>query len=109
MSALREDGIQTFYQIEHFVEGSDNSWDLSNLDYFGTPLDWRDKNGFGACGDCWQQTGHHGTFDQGYGVLGMMDVVNRNKGHIFRLVKRTISVKTEQIAQACIQKETEAA
>ena len=106
---LREDGTKTFYQVEIFFgEGFGNSedrWAISHQ----PRKDWQEKHSFSACGDCWQETGHEGTYDEHFGFLAMIEHAQKNKGDIFRLVKRTVTMKTEQVGQCCVQKENEAA
>ena len=108
---LREDGTKTFYQVEIFFgEGFGNPEDRWGLAH-EPRKDWEEKHSFSACGNCWQETGHHGTYDEQFGFMAMIEHAQRksNKGHIFRLVKRTVTMKTEQVGQVCVQKENEAA
>ena len=89
---MREDGLYAIYQIQHYVERT-KKWDFSNLDHFGYP------EGFGARGDCWQETGVHGCFDLKTAQKGLdwIQKVNRiglDKDRKFRLVLVVTSRKT---------------
>jgi hypothetical protein len=103
MSALREDGTKTFYQVELLSTWRDNEWVLCQE----PRKDWKEKYSFSSNGDCWQETGHHGTYDKDWAFIAMLEHAKEedNKGNVFRLVKRTITLETEQVGQVCVQKE----
>lgn len=69
---MREDGLYAIYQIQHYVERT-KKWDFSNLDHFGYP------KGFGASGECWQETGVHGCFDLKTAKQGLQWIRKVNK------------------------------
>jgi hypothetical protein len=94
---LRNDGKYKIYMIRHLAEvgafGRDKSeWHFSNFDHFGTPI------GFSASGDCWQETGIHGTFDLETGLEGLRWIADKHRGTKFRLVKLTLTRQTETIS-----------
>ena len=95
---LRQDGEKVFYQIEHWGNPGGNpnreDWVLSSFDSFGTP-----HSDFQASGECWQETGHHGTYDPITGVGALQKIAKDNPGYKFRLVRRRLKQETELIAQ----------
>lgn len=92
---MRQDGTYTMYLIQHFSPKGfgqrEGVWCYSSLDHFGTP------KGFSASGDCWQQTGYHGTYREAEGMRGLFWIAKRNPGTQFRLVKVILSQLTEVI------------
>jgi hypothetical protein len=110
MGALRRDGTVTFYQIEMFEPARPNYRDYDEWILCHQPgEDWREKYSFSANGDVWQQAGHHGTFDRDWGFRAMLRHADLpdNRGNIYRLVERTISMKTVEIGKVCIQQPKE--
>lgn len=71
--ALRNDGKVEVYRIQTRTDTIKNSnWYYANLDHFGKP------KGFGADGECWQETGIKGTFSwddaiDGHSIFGSCD------------------------------------
>jgi len=88
---MRNDGTVTYYAIEVFLDRS-NKWANANLDHFGCPKD------FTASGECWQQTGFHGTFDRNVGLSAVQEIAGRNHGHSFRLIRRTMVRETTVVS-----------
>lgn len=89
---IRVDGNFTIYKIQHWSAGK---WVSSSLDHFGTPHILCASKGFSACGDCWQQTGVHGTFDLHAASEGLAWMTQEWPDHWFRIAKVTISQLTE--------------
>lgn len=93
---MRNDGLWTFFQIQHLQ--TDGAWMQSSFDYFGTPpfndgdVDRHLK--FSASGDCWQQTGQHGTYDQEYAEMCLRAMQKKHTETTFRLVLQVVSQKT---------------
>ena len=52
-----------YYTIE-YLSGSDNKWTGIGDNFFS--LREYEFGQFSACGECWQKTGKHGTFDLNY-------------------------------------------
>lgn len=102
---LRNDGKYEIYMIQHLAEvgafgHTKSEWHFSNFDHFGTPVCTgvcADK-GFSASGDCWQETGIHGTFDMEIGLQGLRWIADKHRGIKFRLVKLTLTRQTETIS-----------
>lgn len=93
MSALRKDGIATIYKIQTRSEGYKNGdWFNASLDNFGTPT------GFSAADECWQKTGHIGTFSKDEAVSGLKWIAEKNPGHEFRIAEQTIAQTTVEVA-----------
>ncbi|MDF2880223.1 MAG: hypothetical protein K0R54_780 [Clostridiaceae bacterium] len=93
---LRKDGNYEFYQIEEYQ----SKWDRWRLCHDRNYLPEYEHGEYSACGECWQEIGVHGIYDEEYArtmcnklnelaktkVLG--DVAEVTK---FRLVKINIS------------------
>lgn len=107
---IRIDGTFVIYKIQHLVPqaiGLQEKWVGSSLDHFGTPhvtgetrskgirKDWCTKNGFSACGDCWQTTGVTGTFELNAASEALAWMCQKWPQSQFRIVKVTISQTTE--------------
>lgn len=87
---LRTDGDYTIYVIEHLRQNdSIERWvrSIENEHYFG------------AAGDCWQETGIHGTFDLEEAKRAFLSIMNNRKllDRKFRLVRVRIHQSTEVV------------
>lgn len=87
---LRNDGLYTIFCIQHYVPeyGKPGAWVGSNLDHFHYP------EGFNASGECWQQTGVTGTFDQVEAIAGWKWLREKWPETQFRVVCVTASQHT---------------
>lgn len=89
---LFKDGTFKFYIIQHHQD--DGKWTQSNLDHFKIGKRWNDARdkvlepyrSFSACGECWQQTGEHGSFDKERAVQLLQNIRRHNPDHEFRIV-----------------------
>lgn len=82
---IRNDGKYEIYRLQHLWNHR-TKWvgSIENEEFFK------------ASGECWQQTGIHGTFDFDEAKKAFEEVVSRlEKNRKFRLVKVTISQSTE--------------
>jgi hypothetical protein len=91
---IRQDGKWLFFRIQHKMNGE---WVFSSFDHFGYPGDWKSTDGFGACGDCWQQTGEHGTYKRQLALDGAKELMTKHPGTEFRAVRINIAQKTTPI------------
>jgi hypothetical protein len=92
MNALREDGTVTIYKIMTRTDNySNGKWFEASLDHFGYP------EGFSASDECWQATGHHGTYFERQGKDGLYWLHNKHPDKDFQLVQQVISVKTSNV------------
>lgn len=88
---LRTDGCYKIYRIQHKQE--DGKWVYSSFDHFGYPGDWRSKEGFSACGNCWQETGVEGTYNRELAIKGAKELAAKHKMN-FRVVWVVLSQQT---------------
>lgn len=95
---------RTIYQIQ--FRASDARWYTCAdhiLDDNPTRLGdkpWSCTNGFHASGECWQETGIHGTYDLEYARRCLKRVRERDdKGWTFRIVRRRIVQKIEALQE----------
>ena len=96
---MRQDGTYTIYVIETMVPNyRDGEWFRASLDHFGYPP------GFTASGQCWQETGEHGTYSLDEAIEGLTWIANRHPGDYFRVVQEVISKKTTEISTLTIPK-----
>lgn len=86
---MRNDGDVTVFQIEHKSEAR---WYGTSFDYFGTP-----HEAFSASGQCWQETGIHGTYDAEIAEIALMRISRTWPETAFRLVRRRY-VRTTEVA-----------
>lgn len=99
MSMLREDGCVEIYKIQTKSAGyKQGSWFYASLDHFGYP------EGFSAADTCWQRTGHTGTFNKEEALAGLKWISNKHPGISFRIVKLTLTQKTQVV---CTNKENQ--
>jgi len=108
---LRQDGEYIIFIIQHKykdkkVEGWSNSGDCGQFFPNGpfTEKEWRTKHKeidyFNASGDCWQDTGVHGTYDLNEAFQLLVKVIQWAPEHRFRIARIEIKQKTEQVAEA---------
>ncbi len=81
---LWNDGDYLIYNIQH--KQKDGSWGDSSFAYFGQPIDYKRKDSFSACGECWQQTGIQGTYYLDAAKEGLKNIRKNNPKTTFRLV-----------------------
>ena len=84
---LRNDGKYVIYIIQH--KQKDCRWVQSSFDAFGTP-----DIAFSASGDCWQQTGVHGTFNLSIAEHALAMIRMKHMITQFRLAKVEITQET---------------
>lgn len=84
------DGTYTMYCLEHFYK--EEEWMGVSFDVFGTP-----HEAFSAGGRCWQETRVHGAYDLEDAVEGLRTIERQHPECEFRLVKITLSRKTEEV------------
>ena len=106
---IRNDGTYTIYQIQH--QQSDKKWVFTNLDTLEKPFSREDIfsepwRSFTACGECWQETGEHGCYDLKTSILFLLNIIERSPKKKFRLVKVSITQKTEHVLDIGPIKET---
>jgi len=97
---IRNDGTYTIYKIQH--QESDEKWVFTNLDAIGGSPSHEETfsepwKSFTACGECWQETGEFGCYDIQTGLLVLLNVIQRSPKRKFRLVKVSITQKTEHV------------
>ena len=100
---LRTDGLYGIYKIQHFQRGTDR-FVGSSFDYFGDAC-WKtgkhvamaDKSCMCSNGRCWQITGVHGTFRAASARWILRWLRLKHPTYEFRIVKVTVSQKTEPI------------
>ena len=80
MNYMRRDGEYTIYLIEEWDE-KHQRWERCSP---------RHPKGFDSCGECWQTTGIHGTFDYDQALDGA-GALQREFGGPFRVVVMEIS------------------
>jgi len=107
---LRKDGRYTIFKIQHWAEPGkmykEGRWTESALDHFLNKGGWnvwegryRNKlkypyNVFSACGDCWQETGEHGTYNSD-DAIEMLKILSRlHPDTKFRVARVEISQQT---------------
>jgi len=90
------------YEIEKQVSGKWYTLHPSERD-FDEKWDMHKGNGqeqaplsyaFSACGECWQKTSIHGTFDANLAALAIGRIILRNPDQHYRLVKRHYRITT---------------
>lgn len=90
---LRNDGKYTIYTIQH--QDKKGEWHSSNIDSFEPKEGRWSSDGskelppwrhFGANGECWQQTGVHGTFEVDDARQLLCLLRKHNKNQQFRVV-----------------------
>ena len=100
---LRTDGLYGIYMIQHFDRNA-GKFVGSSFDYFGDAC-WKtgkhvrmaQNSCMCVCGDCWQRTGVHGTFRIASARWILRWLRLKHPTHEFRIVKVTVSQKTEPI------------
>jgi len=124
---MRTDGSWTIYRLQVLTTSKDPEWVFSCNDNVGYPWvtgTSRDHlssdgnpnnpkndirpgetcthpyttNGFSASGDCWQQTGIHGTFELQVGMEALQYMAKKFPERRWRLVKYECSRKTTPVA-----------
>ena len=88
MALLRKDGDYVIYIAERRLN---NDWIGVAHDLYGCPV------GFSASGNCWQETGVHGTYDLQAAKKGIRELASKNPDVGFRVVKVTISQHKEPV------------
>lgn len=109
---VRNDGTYEIYRIQHKYKKR-GSWTYSGVTdgsfAANVPVKYRYISvqdhkmtpafcAFSACGDVWQRTGIHGSFNRGDALKVLKLLAEYNHEHKFRVVKVTVSQKTEQVA-----------
>ena len=108
---LFTDGTYEIYRIQHRYKKK-GEWAFSGLDgdfAANIPVKKRFTNvrdykmtpafyAFSACGEVWQTTGIHGTYDREHAIKVLKLMAEHNPEHSFRVVKLTLSQKTEEAA-----------
>lgn len=98
---IRTDGAYVCYLIQTRDESKkhkDGAWFEASLDYFGSP------EGFNACGDCWQRTGVHGTFNEKEARAGLVWMRERHPGKPFRLIALHITQMRVAVYEAPVKR-----
>jgi hypothetical protein len=109
---VRNDGTYEIYRIQHKYNKK-GAWAYSGVtdgsfaadipvkhryvnvhDHKMTPAFYA----FSACGEVWQKTGIHGSFNRGDALKVLKLMAEYNPEHKFRVVKVTITQKTEEVA-----------
>ncbi len=115
---LRTDGEFVIYIVQHSYRCS-SKWVTSEIGVFlfrNKALDGRTKKKFkelnlkyeaNGDGDCWQQTGQTGTFDQQVAIDLMHLAAEYNKEHAFRVVALHVTQTTKQICSVYCGSESE--
>ena len=106
---LRNDGRYTIFKVQHWIKPGfmykEGKWAESDLDQFLKGVNWWDDpvrrkellepyKSFSACGDCWQQTGEHGTYDSDTAVEMLKLLSKHNPDTKFRVIKVEIRQQT---------------
>lgn len=116
---LRTDGEWTAFLVEFFCESDQKHYDNEDCwhragDHFQAkvPVELRrnhDGHGkgpmhrqpfhdFSACGECWQETGIEGTYEESR-AFDMAELLSKyNPGHKFRVVRIEVSQKRTELA-----------
>lgn len=95
---LPKDGSYTAYIIQHLSCPNGNpfhgvKWVISNLETFAGNLRSEDKKvmaPFMSVGECYQQTGIHGTFKQNEALTAVLALAEVNPGRNFRVAQVNI-------------------
>ena len=107
---IQNDGEYIIYIIQFkYVDSKDQDWhNAGSCDQFMKKQlnrkEWeriRFKTPFknlSACGDCWQRTGVHGTYNLEDATYALIKVSEWNPGREFRVAKVEINQETTQIA-----------
>lgn len=106
---IRNDGDYKIYMIQHRYEKKGRWAGTGDVLFANVPAKFRFASihplahrspfvQFAASGECWQQTGTHGTFDREVAIKMLELVAKYNPEHSFRVVLVRISQKTEHVA-----------
>ena len=124
---LRKDGIYNIFQIEVLYKDGKSWHDGTGMPegsigeksegaivikglkhngqtggYLGTCA--KEYREFTACGDCWQETGVHGTYNMNSAIHLMHAAAECNPGRTFRIISLTLTQVTNAISTMCIPK-----
>jgi hypothetical protein len=91
---LKKDGDFIIYKIQHL---SNSEWHYSSFDHFFVKSD--EYHSFLASGECWQTTNIIGVFDVDIARIVRNQLAEKYKDYKFRVVKITISQKTEEVCR----------
>lgn len=100
---VRNDGFYTIYILQHETvdgkewnnSGDGEQWCRGRGDFREEP-----RRSFNALGECWQQTGVHGTYDRKIALRMMILAACEHPKRKFRITRVSISQKSDVIIQS---------
>jgi len=104
---VRNDGDYTIYILEYWgnigrkdewLYAGDGDQFTKGEDHFKEPF-----RSFGACGECWQETGIHGTYDKQTAFELLVKVAAHTPNRVFRIAELKISQTTTGICEINVQ------